>query len=440
MQISGRYVLGLDLGTSGCRAVAIGTGGNVLAQAGTGLPAPLSPEPGWAEQDPEIWWEAIRRVLTQIASALPGCRLLGMAVDGTSGTVLLADGMGHPLGAALMYHDRRAIQAAAAIAALAPADSPARGPSSSLAKLLHLSAALADRHPSTARVLALHQADWISGRLCGSFGHSDWNNCLKLGYDAERRQCPDWLAPLVPGWVTLPTVHAPGRPIGFLDAALAAEFGFSGETRICAGTTDSTAAVIAALADQGELRPGLAVTSLGSTLVLKIVAERPITSTEHGVYSQRLGDFWLVGGASNCGGAVLRPFFSVKEIVALSARLDTRQPTGLDYYPLPSIGERFPRADPHLAPRLEPRPAERQRFLQGLLEGMAAIEAEGYRLLAALGAPQPSRIVSIGGGAANPAWTDLRTQALGIPVTAAAQQEAAYGAARLALSGCLGRV
>jgi D-ribulokinase len=428
------YALGLDLGTSGCRSVAIDHAGRILAQARADLPAPLSPQPGWAEQDPAIWWAAVRKVLAEIAAALPRRQLCGLAVDGTSGTLLLADANGCPLGPALMYHDRRATQAAATIDTATPADSPARGPTASLAKLLHLAAELGDAPPAAAPILALHQADWISGRLSGRFGHSDWNNCLKLGYDPERRAWPGWLAPLLPPWICLPAVHAPGEPIGQLDPALAAELGLSPDALVCAGTTDSTAAVIAALADQGELRPGLAVTSLGSTLVLKIVADRPITATRYGIYSQPLGDLWLVGGASNSGGAVLRQFFSLEEIVALSATLDTRQPTGLDYYPLPGIGERFPRANPHLPPRLDPRPADRGRFLQALLEGMAAIEAEGYQLLAELGAPRPSRVLSIGGGAANPAWTRLRERALGNPVVAASRQEAAYGAAKLALS------
>jgi D-ribulokinase len=430
------YALGLDLGTSGCRAVAIDREGCILAQARADLPAPLTPQPGWAEQDPEIWWAAVRTVLAELAAALPRRRLCGLAVDGTSGTLLLADANGRPLGPALMYHDRRATRAAAAIEAVAPVDSAARGPTSSLAKLLHLAAELGD-DPLAAPILALHQADWISGRLSGRFGHSDWNNCLKLGYDPERRAWPGWLPPLLPAWIRLPAVHAPGEPIGLMNPHVATEFGFSPNARICAGTTDSTAAVIAALADQGELRPGLAVTSLGSTLVLKIVADRPITATRYGVYSQPLGDFWLVGGASNSGGAVLRQFFSLEEIVALSAQLDTRRPTGLNYYPLPGIGERFPRADPHLPPRLEPRPADRGLFLQALLEGLAAIEAEGCRVLAEMGAPKPSRVLSIGGGAANPAWTSLRERALAVPVAVAGQQEAAYGAAKLALAATL---
>jgi sugar (pentulose or hexulose) kinase len=67
------------------------------------------------------------------------------------------------------------------------------------------------------------------------------------------------------------------------------------------------------------------------------------------------------------------------------------------------------------------------------LEGIARIEAEGYARLAELGAPRPRRIASIGGGAANPVWTAMRQRVLGVPVTAAEHQDAAYGAALIAL-------
>jgi sugar (pentulose or hexulose) kinase len=177
------------------------------------------------------------------------------------------------------------------------------------------------------------------------------------------------------------------------------------------------------------------VTSLGSTLVLKVLGERPISAPQFGVYSHRFGDLWLVGGASNSGGAVLRRFFEDEQLRGLSAGMDPERETGLDYYPLPAAGERFPVNDPALAPRLSPRPADDRVFVQGLLEGIARIEAQGYGLLRDLGAPQVRRVLTVGGGASNPVWTRIRQRLLGVPVVPAAHQEAAFGAARLALWG-----
>lgn len=383
---------------------------------------------GGVEQDPELWWTAAAGVLRRLTTQLGGCRTAAVCVDATSGTLLLADRDGQPLGPALMYNDCRARSAAGQIAARAPLASAARGATSGLAKALHLRT----RWPSGSEVLALHQADWLAGRLAGRFGFSDWNNALKLGFDSQTEGWPDWLDGLDLAPLRLPDVVPPGTDIGRLDPVIAAQIGLSVETRVVAGTTDSTAAVIAA----GVSRAGQAVSCLGSTLVIKILSEQRISDPRRGVYSHRLGDLWLVGGASNSGGAVLRQFFDEARIAALSPRLRPNRPTGLDYYPLPSRGERFPISDLDLAPRLAPRPSDDARFLQGLLEGIAAIEVQGYRLLAELGAPAPTEVVSIGGGARNQPWTEIRRRQLGVPVRPAVQEEAAYGAALLARRGC----
>jgi sugar (pentulose or hexulose) kinase len=231
--------------------------------------------------------------------------------------------------------------------------------------------------------------------------------------------------------VTLPEVFAPGAPVAPLTEAVLAETGLPTGTLAVAGTTDSTAAVMAT----GLLGVGDAVTSLGSTLVLKVVGEGSVSVPQFGVYSHRLGDLWLIGGASNTGGAVLRRFFDDEQLRRLSAGIDPDRPSGLDYYPLAAPGERFPVNDPGFAAQLTPRPADDCVFLQGIFEGIARIEHRGYGLLRELGAPQVRRVITVGGGAANSAWTRIRQRLLGVPVAAAAHQEAAYGAARLALRG-----
>ena len=387
------------------------------------LPAPAR-EGDRVQQDPALWWQTVQGLLDAFCDRIPATEVRALAVDGTSASLLLCDALGRPLGPALMYNDSRARAAAARIAALAPARSGAHGPASSLAKLLHL---LGESPAGPARH-ALHQADWISGCLGGRWDVSDENNALKLGYDVERRAWPDWLAnlDLPPG--LLPAVVPPGTPTGTLRPDLARRWGVPADTRIVTGTTDSTAGFLAT----GAREPGTAVTSLGSTLVLKVLSTVPVYAPEYGVYSHRLGDLWLAGGASNSGGAVLLQFFTPEQLAEITPHLHPERPTGLDYYPLCAPGERFPVADPYLAPRIDPVPDDPVRLLQGLLEGMAEIEARGYRLLAELGAPYPTEVRSVGGGAANAAWTRMRADRLGVPVLRAAHQEAAYGAALLA--------
>jgi sugar (pentulose or hexulose) kinase len=83
-------------------------------------------------------------------------------------------------------------------------------------------------------------------------------------------------------------------------------------------------------------------------------------------------------------------------------------------------------------PRLEPLPPDSVTFFQGMLEGIAQIEAEGYRLLTSLGAPTLAEVRTTGGGAQNPAWTRIRERILGVRITSARSGAAAYGAALLA--------
>ncbi len=416
--------LGIDLGTSACRACVIDADRRECASAAAPLPAPR--RDGHAvEQDPAQWWWALEHTLDALRDRVGLERVERIAVDGTSATLLLCRPDGAPLTPALMYNDSRATAEAGRIAALAPADSPARSPTSSLAKLLWLARAVDDP------CVALHQADWLAGRLCGRFDTSDENNALKLGYDAGRRCWPDWLRDLGPVAGCLPRVQAPGTPLAPVLPAWRARWGLAADATVVAGTTDSTAAFLAT----GARLPGTAVTSLGSTLVLKVLAEAPVAAGEYGVYSHRLGDRWLAGGASNSGGAVLRQFFDDRALAELSARLRPHRPGCLDYYPLPAPGERFPVDDPALPPRLTPRPRDDLRFLQGLLEGIARIERLGYRRLAELGAPWPERVLTVGGGAVNEAWRRIRERMLGVPVEVALHQEAAYGAALLARQG-----
>ncbi|HHJ15512.1 MAG TPA: carbohydrate kinase [Gammaproteobacteria bacterium] len=416
--------IGIDVGTSACRACATDERANILAQASTPLPAPQR-DGNRVEQNPEVWWQALCEALDTLSRQFDTARVSRITLDATSSTLLLCTPDGTPLTAGLMYNDARSLAEAERIAAAAPPDSAARGASSSLAKLLHLRTTLPDATP----YLALHQADWLVGRLSGRFGVSDENNALKAGYDPLRRCWPDWLQQLDVQPVQLPEVLPPGTPVGTLRADLAERWNWPEATTLVAGTTDSTAGFIAT----GAQRNGTAVTVLGSTLVVKVLSDQPVFDARYGVYSHRLGERWLVGGASNAGGTVLRKLFNNCDIHRYTRLLQPQRLTGLDYYPLPGHGERFPVNDPALEPRLEPRPASDREFFQGILEGLAHIEQRGYRLLAELGAPYPREVLTVGGGAVNSGWMAIREQLLNVPVSRAQQQEAAYGAALLAL-------
>ncbi|WP_028484089.1 FGGY-family carbohydrate kinase [Thioalkalivibrio sp. ALE17] len=421
------HAIGIDLGTSGIRLVLLDPAGERIHAAQRALPASVGGEAQRAEQNPALWWSHVRELLREAATHLNG-QPAAIAVDGTSATLLRLDADGRPTHPALMYNDARATDMLPVLAGVAPAASAVHSPSSSAAKLLWLR-----RHEGLSGVRrVLHQADWIAGRLRGRFDHMDENNALKLGYDALWGGWPNWLQETLGTDATLlPEVVPAGTVLGPVDPQVAEALHLNPACRVVAGTTDSIAGFLAS----GVADDTTGVTSLGSTLVLKQLAPEPIYAPELGIYSHRLLGRWLVGGASNSGGAVLRQYFDDAALERLSDTIDPESDSGLDYRPLPRPGERFPVNDPELAPRLSPRPDDDARFLQGLFEGIARIERDGYQRLTELGAPRVERVVSLGGGARNPVWTRIRSRILALPVTLAEDDDAARGAARLARIG-----
>lgn len=406
--------LGLDFGTSGARAALVDRQA-VLCLVESAYAKPDCP---WSDR----WVSTLKDLLAQIAPARRQ-RIGQIAIDGTSGTVVLCDQDGRLLSEPLFYNDDRGRSAAEELSAIAPPGSPVLSATSSLSKLLwwqhHLDAAIWQQ----ARYL-LHQADWLAYQLHRRPGISDYHNALKLGYDVISLSYPDWMPMSVRD--LLPRVVPPGSPIAPIHPDAAQQFGLPDTCSIHAGTTDSIAAFLASGADQ----PGMAVTSLGSTLVLKLLSPTPIYDRQSGIYSHRLGGLWLAGGASNTGGAVLKQFFDAAQLAALSQQINPAQPSGLDYYPLSQPGERFPINDPNLQPRITPRPDD-VAFLHGLLEGIARIEQQGYARLMELGAPTLRRVYTAGGGAQNQTWTAIRTRLLKCPVEPAIATEAAVGTTRL---------
>lgn len=424
------YWLGIDFGTSGVRAIAINADGAIVAQT----QHPLS------EQQPPSWEATLWVVLDALPTDVRA-QLAAIALNGTSSTVLFCNSHGVPLSAPLLYNDNRGKAVLEDVRAIAPGQPIVNSATSSFAKLLWWEQTVRPTLKGIDEpIYLLHQADWLGFLLHGTMGISDYHNALKLGYDVGELRYPDWLGAqpdqqqwLRPSQVVLPRVSVPGAAIAPIRPALAQRFGIAPTCQVCAGTTDSIAAFLAS----GARSPGEAVTSLGSTLVLKLLSNIRIDDARYGLYSHRLGKLWLVGGASNTGGAVLRQFFDAAELERLSQHINPYVSSPLSYYPLTQPGERFPINDPHLPPKLEPRPEDPVAFLQGLLEGIARIEALGYQRLQELGATPLQRVYTAGGGAKNEPWMTMRSRYLQVPVGRSPQTEAAYGTAQLAYNGAI---
>ena len=401
--------LGIDLGTSGVRVAVIDAAGELLHTQNCTYNKGLVHPGDWISS------------LTTLIPGIPRDLRQGIkaiAVDGTSGTLLACDQEGVPLGEALAYN-QSCTEQVAHLATLASDGGPAASPSGSLARALRL----IERYGS--RVLLRHQADWVNGWLLQNWSWGEEGNNLRLGWDLQEERWPERFKHCT--WVkALPQIKGSGSSLGAIAPAIAKTLGLASSVMVVAGTTDSNAAVLAA-------NPGAndGVTVLGTTLVLKRFTDFALRGP--GITSHRVAGRWLCGGASNTGGGVLLQEFPGIDLKELSRQINPEQSSGLHYRPLPGVGERFPIDDPHLQPVLTPRPVSDALHLHALLEGMARIEAEGWKRLTALGAKPPQRIITLGGGARNPQWRRLRERALGCRVVSS-QAPPAAGVARLALA------
>jgi len=373
--------LGIDIGTSGIRTAVLDPSGEVLSMAR----ATHLPQQGAIDAD--AWWQAVKTCIAIQGAALGDHgrslrEVTRIGVDGTSGSMVLTDASLAPVTQALMYNSAGFDAEAAVIDAHAPEIHITKGANSALARALHLYG----EDTQSRAVHLLHQADFVTAKLLGRGGVSDDNNALKLGFDPAARRWPDWFEKAGLNTDLLPTPLPAGARIDKISAEVADDLGLSAAAQIHAGTTDSIAAFLAA----APLEEGAAVTSLGTTLAVKILSPARIDDPSVGLYSHRVGDFWLAGGASNTGGGVLASLFDTEILRELSARIDPEQPSPLDYYPLLKAGERFPINDPALPPRMGPRPSDDAAYLHGLLESIARIEAQCYAAIKAQGGPVPT--------------------------------------------------
>lgn len=408
------YYLGIDFGTSGARSTIIDENEAIANQI----------KEKFVDNQSLVksWQLTLYKILHRIPLKLKK-NVKAIAINGTSSTVLLCDKKGNPLDEAILYNDDRAKNIVEKLKEFVPHNHLTLNATSSLAKLYWWSE---KSYFANARYF-LHQADWLAFLLHGKLGISDYHNALKLGYDLEKLDYPNWLKKQS-FFHLLPKISAPSTPIKEVSKETVERFNFPQNCIVKTGTTDSIAAFIASKINQS----GDAVTSLGSTLVLKLLSNKKVDNNYYGIYSHKFGDLWLTGGASNTGGAVLRHFFSDQQLEYLSSQINPNLESNLNYYPLLKKGERFPINNPDLPPNFEPKAEEKTLFLHGLLESMAKIEAKGYQLLENLGATKLTKVYTAGGGAKNLTWTKIRQRKLKVPVIKSKQTEASYGTAILA--------
>ena len=414
--------VGIDLGTSGIRTLIVDEIGRIHAKAS--CPVQGERRNGLHRQNPVEWWQAVCSTVSACLSQLKRCgasasQIRGVAIDGTSGTVVATDQDGQCTGPAIMYDDASGREFLTELS---------RTHSTAVLSLSALGTAYWLKNdasqPSSSQLLP--QATWISRQLVGGEVPTDYSNALKSGYDLGKNQYYAWINPAIRA--QLPAVVEPGTILGEICRKASEQTQLPEGLPLVAGVTDGVASCIAS----GLHRPGDYSTSLGSTLVFKSLSEH--RSSHPLLYSHKLpGGYWLPGAASNTGASWIKAWFPEADLPRMDAEALQRLPSKDTVYPLTLEGERFPFANSGARAILPPG-LSTARMFAACLQGTACLERMAYTLLdEALGVPPgKGEVYSTGGGSSSDIWMQLRADLCQRVYYRPACTEAAFGAAILA--------
>lgn len=425
------HFIGIDVGTQGARVALLDAEGNLVSRAEEDF---VLNDQSLKEQSPEGWWKACMLSLKRlIASSKADVRssIKAIAVTSTSGTVIPLDKEHEPLHPAIMYSDQRsakeAEQCRKAVLDAGQQGYTGYNSSSGLPKMLWFIHQFPDKICQIDKWS--HAADYITGKLSGRWGITDYSCALKSGYDIQKQQWPAYLyeqLPLKKEW--LPKVFPAGTPVGRLKGKITQTLGLS-SVQVVAGMTDGCASQIAS----GAVRIGDWNTTIGTTLVVKGVTKDPVEDPKKRLYNHRhpMG-WWMPGGAGNIGADWVRREFN-EDLASLTDRAKTLIPTGKLAYPLSGQGERFPFVAPR-AREFYPNRLSRAEHFTANMEGVAYVERYAFELIENLSNGKVKAVYTAGGGSKNDTWLAIRSNVLNRPIYKMKYVTGAVGAAILAAS------
>ena len=440
-------ILAIDVGTQSVRALVFDAAGVLVA--GTRIPIEpyLSPHPGWAEQDPELYWrtlgDACRRVLAD--PAVRRDAIAGLAVTAQRNTVVVTDGRGRPLRPAIVWLDQRRTEGLPFIAGPTGLAFRALGLRDTIAGFMADCEAnwLRAYEPETWRAIGhyLLLGGFLVQRLTGRYVDSAASQVGYLPFDfkAQRWAKPgDWkwtAAPVDPAW--LPELVPPTGRLGELTATAALATGLPAGLPVIAAAADKACEVLGS----GALKPDTASLSYGTTATVNTTTStyiEPIRFVpaypaavpgEWTMEIQIYRGYWMVewfkrefGGpevaAAEAQGVEPEALFEdlVRSVPAGSM--------GLTLQPYWSPGVRIPGPEAKGAIIGFGDVHTRAHLYRAILEGLAYALREGAeRTAKRTGVPLTSLRIA-GGGSQSPAAVQLTADVFGLPVARAHTHEA----------------
>jgi len=425
--------IGIDLGTQGARVLAVDGLGNVISRAQESWPLQLN-DSDFREQDPSTWWLAITRCVRQIARELPMGGNVTITAAATSGTLVLADRNLKPVRPAIMWNDKRARIESDELnlkrdAGIKLGTSWFR-PTFTLPKALWVMKNEPEKYLQVRFILSA--GDWVLGQLRAGTPITDYTNALKSGADLDTLAWPDGLSEIGVNPTHLPEIVAPGTPIGQILSSVAEDWGLPLDTKVFAGMTDASAAQVAS----GAVEMGSWVSTIGTGLSIKGTSEQKIEDSKSQVYSHKHWNRgWIPSATSHCGADAIGVRFAGQDMGKLTKDARELKTSNTLVLPLATVGEFFPFHAPAARGFELGSSTGPGDLFRGYLEGVAFIERLALEKLNNLGASVTGPQVTMGGGAHNSLWMELRASVLGRSVLKAKETSSAFGAALIALAG-----
>jgi xylulokinase len=418
--------VGLDVGTTAVKGIALADDGAVLARAESGYGF-ATPRPGWTEQDPELWWQAATLVLDELRAAGPPA---GIGLSGQMHGLVTLDAEDRVLRPAILWNDQRTAAECAEIERrIGLEELIARTGNRALTgftapKLLWMRRHEPDLYGRIASVLL--PKDYVRLRLCGEKATDVTDASGTLLFDVAHRR-----------W-SQPVLAALELDEGWLPAALESPSvsGTVAGVPVAAGAGDQAAGALGVGVD----RPGPASVVLGTSGVVFVALDKFATDPEARVHAfcHAVPGAWHAMGVMLSAAGSLRWLRDVaapgEPFAELVAEADRWEPgaEGLTFLPYLS-GERTPHADPNARGAFVGLSVRHDRgaLVRAVLEGVAYGLRDSLDLLVAMGAAPAVGRVS-GGGARSDLWLRILASVLELPLErTVADEGAAYGAALL---------
>ncbi len=431
--------LGIDLGTSGVKALLVDGDERIVAQ-GHGALTVSRPQPLWSEQNPEDWWQATLAALAELRAATPAAMaaVRGIGLSGQMHGATLLDAQDRVLRPAILWNDGRAMAECAEIERRLPTSRDIAGniamPGFTAPKLLWVANHEPEIFARVAKVLL--PKDYLRLRLTGEHASEMSDAAGTLWLDVAKRDWSDnLLAATGLNRGHMPALFEGSAPTGRLLPDVAEACGLPRQAVVAGGAGDNAAGAVGI----GAVRPGAGFLSLGTSGVLFVAGDRFAPNPARAVHAfcHCLPGRWhqmavMLSAASCLDWATQALGFA--DVAALLAEAATAAPDDRTLF-LPYLsGERTPHNDPEATGAFLglTHDTGRPALARAVLEGVAFGAADG--LSALLDGDADIETVSvIGGGARSRFWGGILAAALDWPLDYHADGEVgpAFGAARL---------